>query len=42
MRVAGGLSFAEIGRAMGMRENAARMATQRALRKLRDDLGERP
>jgi RNA polymerase sigma factor (sigma-70 family) len=40
MRVAGGLGYADIGRAMGMRENAARMATQRALQRLRDQIGD--
>jgi RNA polymerase sigma-70 factor, ECF subfamily len=36
LRVAGGLSFAEIASITGMRENAARMATHRALRKVRE------
>lgn len=38
LRVAGGLTFAEIASVTGMRENAARMATHRALRKVRESL----
>ncbi len=38
LRVAGGLSFAEVGQVVGMREGAAKMATHRALEKVRAQL----
>jgi RNA polymerase sigma factor (sigma-70 family) len=38
LRVAGGLSFAEVGAVTGMREDAARMATQRALQRIRSEV----
>jgi RNA polymerase sigma factor (sigma-70 family) len=40
LRVAGGLSFAEVGQVLGLREGAARMATQRALERVRAHLAE--
>ena len=40
LRVAGGLSFAEIGQVLGMREGAAKMATHRALERVRSRLRE--
>lgn len=40
LRVAGGLSFAEVGAVLGMREGAAKMATHRALERLRARLAE--
>lgn len=42
LRVAGGLSFGEIGEVLGMRESAVKMATHRALQRVRARLGERP
>ncbi len=38
LRVAAGLSYAQIGEVMGIKENAARMATQRAVVKVRSVL----
>jgi RNA polymerase sigma-70 factor (ECF subfamily) len=35
LRVAGGLSYAEVGEVIGMREGAAKMATHRALERVR-------
>ena len=40
LRVAGGLSYAEVGQVMGMRESAAKMATHRALERVRARLRE--
>jgi RNA polymerase sigma factor (sigma-70 family) len=40
LRVAGGLSYAELGDVVGMREGAAKMATQRALERVRTRLRE--
>ena len=40
LRVAGGLSFAEVGEVVGMREGAAKMATHRAVERLRARLAE--
>ncbi len=40
LRVAGGLSFAEVGQVLGMRESAAKMATHRALEQVRSRLRE--
>jgi RNA polymerase sigma-70 factor (ECF subfamily) len=40
LRVAGGLSFAEVAGVLGMREGAAKMATHRALERLRARLEE--
>jgi RNA polymerase sigma-70 factor, ECF subfamily len=42
LRVAGGLSFAEVGEVLGMRESAAKMATHRALERVRAVLREHP
>ncbi len=42
LRVAGGLSYAELGHVVGMREGAAKMATQRALDRVRATLREAP
>jgi RNA polymerase sigma-70 factor (ECF subfamily) len=41
LRVAGGLSFAEVAEVLGMREGAAKMATHRALERVRDLLREK-
>jgi RNA polymerase sigma factor (sigma-70 family) len=38
LRIAGGLSYAEVGAVAGMSENAARMATNRALDKVRHQM----
>jgi RNA polymerase sigma-70 factor (ECF subfamily) len=40
LRVAGGLSFAEVGAVLGMRESAAKTATHRALERVRARLRE--
>jgi RNA polymerase sigma factor (sigma-70 family) len=40
LRVAGGLSYAEAGQVLGMREGAAKMATHRALERVRSRLRE--
>jgi RNA polymerase sigma-70 factor, ECF subfamily len=40
LRVAGGLRFAEVGEVLGMRESAAKMATHRALERVRARLRE--
>ncbi len=40
LRVAGGLSYAEVGQVIGMRESAAKMATHRALERVRARLRE--
>jgi RNA polymerase sigma-70 factor (ECF subfamily) len=40
LRIAGGLSFAEVGAVLGMREGAAKMATHRALEHVRARLRE--
>ncbi|MBJ7593696.1 MAG: sigma-70 family RNA polymerase sigma factor [Candidatus Dormibacteraeota bacterium] len=40
LRVAGGLTFAEVGQVLGMRESAAKMATHRALERVRSRLRE--
>jgi RNA polymerase sigma-70 factor (ECF subfamily) len=40
LRVGGGLTYAQIGDVMGIKENAARMATQRAIEKVRGAVGE--
>lgn len=40
LRVAGGLSFAEVGQVLGMREGAAKVATHRALERVRATLRE--
>ncbi|MDQ6846513.1 MAG: sigma-70 family RNA polymerase sigma factor [Candidatus Dormibacteraeota bacterium] len=41
LRVAGGLSFAEVGQVLGMRESAAKVATHRALERVRSQLRDR-
>jgi RNA polymerase sigma-70 factor (ECF subfamily) len=40
LSVAGGLSYAEVGQVVGMRESAAKMATHRALQRVRARLRE--
>jgi RNA polymerase sigma-70 factor (ECF subfamily) len=40
LRVAGGLSYAEVGQVVGIRESAAKMATHRALERVRARLRE--
>ena len=40
LRVAGGLAFADLGGVLGMREQAAKVATHRALERLRRAMGE--
>jgi len=40
LRIAGGLSFAEVAAVLGMRESAAKMATHRALERVRARLRE--
>jgi RNA polymerase sigma factor (sigma-70 family) len=40
LRIAGGLSFAEVGAVLGMRESAAKAATHRALERVRATLRE--
>jgi DNA-directed RNA polymerase specialized sigma24 family protein len=42
LRVAAGLSFADIGSVLGMREGSAKMATHRALERVRARLREQP